>query len=67
MFHWLSYDIVRFKIEVGVEQKCTKMHNCRFFQLGLLPLFVCIICIRIHHIFIVQMCACHVFIKGYLT
>ena len=21
MFHWLSYDIVRFKIEVGVEEK----------------------------------------------
>jgi len=25
MFHWLSDDIVRFKIEVGVEEKCTKM------------------------------------------
>jgi len=24
-FHWLSEDIVRFKIEVGVEEKCTKM------------------------------------------
>jgi len=25
MFHWLSDDIVRFKIEVGVDEKCTKM------------------------------------------
>jgi len=25
MFHWLSDDIVRFTIEVGVEEKCTKM------------------------------------------
>jgi len=25
MFHWLSEDIVRFKIEVGVEEKGTKM------------------------------------------
>ena len=25
MFHWLSGDIVRFKIEVRVEEKCTKM------------------------------------------
>jgi len=25
MFHWLSDDIVRFKIKVGVEEKCTKM------------------------------------------
>ena len=25
MFHWLSDNIVRFKIEVGVEEKCTKM------------------------------------------
>ena len=24
-FYWLSDDIVRFKIEVGVEEKCTKM------------------------------------------
>jgi len=24
MFHWLSDDIGRFKIEVGVEEKCTK-------------------------------------------
>ena len=24
-FYWLSGDIVRFKIEVGVEEKCTKM------------------------------------------
>jgi len=23
--YWLSEDIVRFKIEVGVEEKCTKM------------------------------------------
>jgi len=23
--YWLSADIVRFKIEVGVEEKCTKM------------------------------------------
>ena len=23
MYDWLSYDIVRFKIEVGVEEKCT--------------------------------------------
>jgi len=22
MYHWLSYDIVRFKIKVGVEEKC---------------------------------------------
>jgi len=22
---WLSYDIVRFKIEVGVDAKCTRM------------------------------------------
>jgi len=43
------------------------LHNCRFFHLGLLHLLVCVIFIRIHHIFIVQMCACHVFIKGYLT
>ena len=25
MFHWLSDDMVRFKIEVGVEEKCNKM------------------------------------------
>jgi len=25
MFHWLSDDVVRFKVEVGVEEKCTKM------------------------------------------
>ena len=25
MFHWLFDDLVRFKIEVGVEEKCTKM------------------------------------------
>jgi len=24
-FHWLSADIVRFKMEVRVEEKCTKM------------------------------------------
>jgi len=24
-YDWLSDDIVRFKIEVGVEEKCTKM------------------------------------------
>jgi len=27
MFHWLSDDIVRFKIEVGVEEKCTKCNR----------------------------------------
>ena len=25
MFHWISDDTVRFKIELGVEEKCTKM------------------------------------------
>jgi len=25
MFDWLSDDIVRFKIEMGIEEKCTKM------------------------------------------
>ena len=25
LFYWLSEDIVRFKIEVGVEEKCTEM------------------------------------------
>jgi len=24
MFHWLSDDIVRFRIEVGVQEKCTR-------------------------------------------
>ena len=24
-FYWFSEDVVRFKIEVGVEEKCTKM------------------------------------------
>jgi len=24
-FYWLSDDVARFKIEVGVEEKCTKM------------------------------------------
>jgi len=27
MFHWLSDDTVRFKSEVGVSEKCTKMQN----------------------------------------
>jgi len=25
LLYWLSEDIVRFKIEVGIEEKCTKM------------------------------------------
>jgi len=24
-FYWLSDDVVRFKIEMGIEEKCTKM------------------------------------------
>ena len=27
MCHWLSDDIVKFKIEVGVEEKCAKMYK----------------------------------------
>jgi len=27
MFHWLSDDIVRFKIEVGVEEKTLNTHK----------------------------------------
>jgi len=27
-FYWLSDDIVRFKIEVGVKEKCTKCNTC---------------------------------------
>ena len=30
-------------------------------------IYLFVLYIHIHHIFIVQMCACHVFIKGYLT
>jgi len=30
-------------------------------------IYLFVLYIHIHHIFIVQMCACHVSIKGYLT